>query len=399
MKSDERLKRLDVGLGAVAPIFAFRKSNVASDVRIGESRGVRFLRLVAIFLSLSFLCTAGAASDCRMVLDVFPDRIEAKLLLPEAALEKALGYSMGEGAERNDARDALALYLQSHFTVASIEKQPMAVELDRVNRSSEGLVEAALLIYPPDDVAPVSFVISGDLLQEPGARRTLEVFLRRDAAELRFGLEPLISLGSLDYFHRSMTVEREPLSGIRRGAAACAAVFLLLLASGPVLVVIALLLLRATLAGQGGVSAAFVLSARAVAVFAAGCGLALLSGATAGAGWTGAGMALLLVFSAWTVWKPLGWRTDIGVALAAGWCAGVSWNGRVIAQGISGADMTTLFYLTGAGFLVLTALTLLVLPTFLVVARRVPSGWLKGGGAVCGVIVALQVLTGFALFR
>ncbi len=360
---------------------------------------MHFIPLVALFLSLFSLSVARATSDGRMLLDVFPDRIEARLLLPEAALQKALGYSMDGEFVRNDARDALALYLQSHLTVTSVEKPPMSVELDRVNRSLEGFVEAVLVVYPSDGVTPTSFVISGDLLQEPGARRVLEVFLQRDVSELRFGLEPLIPLGALDYFHKTVIVEREPLSGIRRGAAACAAVSLLLLGSGPMLVVIALLLLRATLAGHGSVFAAFVFSARAVAVFAAGSGVALLSGATAGDGWTGAGMALLLVLSAWTVWKPLGWRTDIGVALAAGWCAGVSWNERVIAQGISGADMTTLFYLTGAGFLVLTALTLLVLPTFLVVARRVPPGWLKGGGAVCGVIVALLTLTGFALFR
>lgn len=334
-----------------------------------------------------------------MVLDVFPDRIEARLLLPEAALEKALGYSMEWGAVRNDTRDALALYLRSHLAVASVEKLPMSVELDRVNRSSEGFVEAVLVVYPSDGVTPTSFVISGDLLQEPGARRVLEVFLQRDVSELRFGLEPLIPLGALDYFHKTVIVEREQLSGIRRGAAACAAVSLLLLGSGPMLVVIALFFLRAALATPEVVSTALMLSLRAAAVFATGAGVAVLSGATVGSGWAAGGLALLLVVSAWAVWKPPGWRMDVGLALAAGLVAGVSWNGRAIARGISGADMTTLFYLTGAGFLVLTALTLLVLPAFLVVARRVPCLWLRIGGSVCGVIVALQVLTGFTLFR
>ncbi len=142
---------------------------------------------------------------------------------------------------------------------------------------------------------------------------------------------------------------------------------------------------------------AFALSAGSMTAFGAGAGAALLSGTAAGPGWMAAGTALILFFFAFTFWRPLGWRMEFCLAATAGWLTGLSWNGLAIAQGISGADLTTLLYLAGAVVCVYPALTLLVLPTFLIFAKRTPPVWLKGGMAICGVIVALQMLTGFTL--
>ncbi len=377
--------------------ISVRESSVASTVGFGEINLVHFLRLAALLLSLLPFFSVMAGGDGRMVLDIFPERIEATLLLPEAALEKALGSPMGAGEVRNEMRDVLAVYLQSHFVISSIEKQPMAFELDQVKRSSGDFVEATLLVYPPDEVTPMSFMVSGDLLQEPGASRTLDVFLQRDAMELRFGMEPLIPLGKLDYFHKSLTVERESLTGIARGSAAFATLSRLLLTSWPTLWLIAFLLLRATLASDRITSVAFVLSARSMMVFATGVGVALLAGTRVGAVWMAVSMALLLILLAYPFWRPADWRKELGLALAAGCITGALWNGMAIARGISGVDRMTLLLLVGAGYFMCAALTLLVLPTFLLVARRVSSVWLGRAGAICGIIVALQVLTTFGL--
>lgn len=338
-----------------------------------------------------------AASDCQIVLDIFPERIEAVLLLPSEVLEDSLGHSMTGEAIRNGARDAVALYLQAHLAVLTKERRPIPYDLDGLRHTPGGFVEASLSLYPPDDLTPQSFVISGDLLQEPGTNRSTAVFLRRDAAEMRFGLEPLIPLGKLDYFHKTLTIEREPLDGYFLGMAALAAVSRLLLASGAALVVLALLLLQTALASQSRVRTAFTHSALAAAVFASGLGAALLAGTEAPAGWVDAGMALTLVISALMIWRPLGGRTALCVAAVAGWVTGVSWNGEAIASGISGAGTMTHLYLAAAGFVMLAAVTLLLLPACLILAGRLPPALLRIGGAVCGIIVALQVLTNFVL--
>lgn len=373
------------------------ESSIASLGRIGESRCVHFLRLAVIFLGLPFAVPATASSDCQIVLDIFPERIEAVLLLPSEALEDRLGHSMTDEAIRNGARDAVALYLQAHLAVLTKERRPIPYDLDGLRHAPGGLVEASLSLYPPDDLTPQSFVISGDLLQEPGTNRSTAVFLRRDAAEMRFGLEPLIPLGKLDYFHKTLTIEREPLDGYWLGTAALAAASRLLLSSGATLVLLAMLLMQAALASQGRLRTAFIRSARAAAVFASGLGAALLTGAVAAAGWAAAGMAFTLLLSALMIWRPLGARTELCVAAVAGWLTGVSWNGAAIASGTSGAGTATHLYLAAAGFVILAAVTLLVLPTCQVLAGRLPPALLRIGGAVCGIIVALRVLTNFAL--
>ncbi len=350
--------------------------------------GVYFFRVAALFFGLSCLSPLRA-SDGRMVLDIFPDRIEASLQLPARAVEKV--------AAGSDLRGDLSVYLQSHLLVFSSGNQPMATEVERVALLSDDFVDISLIIYPSGDMTPGSFVISGDLLQTPAARQTLEVFLRRDAAEMRFGLEPPIPLGRLDYFHRSLRVDREPLAGIGRGVAAVMTVSRLMLASGTALVFIALLLLRATLAGRGSASVTFLLSATSMAVFAATTGAMLLAGMMPSLGWMVVVTVLLLSLSALALWRPHDWRPALCLALGAGWLTGVSWNEMAIARSISGVDTATLLYLAVAFFFVLAILMVLVLPTFILVARRLPSLWLKWGGAVCGVIVALHLLTSFTL--
>lgn len=332
-----------------------------------------------------------ADSDSEMVLDIFPGKIEARLSLPPEGVGDAIGRLTGTA----ELRDALSPYLQSRLAFSTDDNRSLEYDLDGAVLRADGSVEASLSIYPPNGVAPQRFVIAGSLLSRPGGNRTMAVYLRRDVGEMRFGFEPAILLGKFDYFHKVLTIEREPLHGLMRIGAALAVVSHLLLSSGAAMCLVVLLLVQSVVA-QNLARAAFAWSVAGIAAFAVGASAALLGGTMVNPDWNAVGLVVTLIVASWITWKPSGWVVRSGVAAAGGWLVGVSWNGVATGRQISGADTPTLLLLAGACLVVLTGLALLLFPTILLLMRRFSRTWLQRGAAVCGIIVALHVLTTIA---
>lgn len=329
----------------------------------------RLLPVLALLMTHAGLVHAA---DTKILLDIHDDHIAAELTLPISVLEQTLAHPLANEHQIENARVDLASHLQTHLNITTINGQSMAYELGSLEPESPETLRATLFIYSPDDITPDAFVISSDLLIHEMPNHRLQIFLRRDPAEMRIGVEPILLLGIIDHFQSELKIEREfPNLGTRAFAAFSAS--LQMITSQTISLLLLLLVMFARLE-QTTVSA-FKGASVSVATFATGISVALIFethlDSTLLASLAIAALIILLLLA----WKPQGWIASLAIAFGAGWVTGITWNNTWFPQGIF--SKKTLFLISATTLPALLAIMLLALPALLLLVQQVRSQLLR----------------------